>query len=203
MPLKTKEAVCNWVNEKLKQHQIQNKKKFLKYDSCINLWVSNILRPKKVQVPIYTTKWKLKILRSLQKLFYGPEEMKMEHWCSRIDFSKIIWADQWKKYPFTYEIALPKYTTEHKYCWEISLNHAFFQEDLQFGVRPIHVYKYTVDMGKGPLIVNKNNGKIYALGSGVMLIDCIKDFEHFIMQQHSDLQWDCYEVKSSNFPFYS
>lgn len=195
MKFSTKQEVCDWVNQKLTQQRklADDTHKLSPITDFVDWFGLNFLRPKQVKVPIYTSPWKLKLLKRLRNLFYYQEQLQYGN--VEIDFSRLVWPDQWKIYPFEDTIALPKFTKKHQSCWEIMLEHEFYKEDLQFGVRPSSVHRYTIDFGTGPLLIDNNNGDIYKLGSGFMFSDYINSFEHYLQGTNPhNTQWELYKM---------
>lgn len=118
--------------------------------------------------------------------------MNQEGWYSTIDFSRLIWADGWKTYPFAHKMALPKFVKEYNDFWTVSLDYEFFQENLEFGVRPIRIYKYTVDLGGAQLVLaHKSSNKLYLIGgSSLIFIDFIQDFKLYLQGEQSSIHWE-------------
>lgn len=186
MKFNSKQEVCNWVNQKIAEKRVPRmslRDSFRKLDFT-DWFVEELLRPREVKVPIYTSKWKIKAIKKLQARFHSQEELEHPNWTSSRDYSRVIWADAWKTYPFEDTMAIPKYTTKHSTFWEIALVHEFCKEDLQFGVRPIFIYRRMMNLGRGPLLVDDSNGDIYSSDS-FQVEDAIKDFENYLVDPNS------------------
>lgn len=179
MNLYSKQAVCDWVNHKMEEAHSPRVSLIESFQQLAftDWFVEELLRPQKIHIPIYTSEWKINVLRKLQDYLYSKEELAVQQWQPKRDLSKIIRPDAWKTYLFETPIAIPEYTIEHSNYWEVKLVHDFMQEDIQFGVRPMSVFRYTIDLGKGSILVDKKRGLLYQLGSFV-LEDYIADFEN-------------------------
>lgn len=196
MQLTTKEAVCDYVNSKVTFDQHHPREDLWRIP-FLGRFFPSFFAIREVHVPIYTKAWKIKAIRALQKKVhawhprYALEEMDMENWACRLDFSKHIWPDQWKTYSIKKPIAIAKYTTEHEHCWTIYPMQEFYQEDLSYGIRPIAIYEQLVAIGGAYVwVVKKQSHSIYAAwGSDAFFLDVPQDFKLFLEQQPCSINW--------------
>lgn len=175
--MNSKESICSWFNNRIKELTPDSSKKY-----------------KEVQVPIFYSGIKKKVLRFIQ--FFIPNK-KIVWWgtkkVSLVDLSKIIPPDEWKIYKVNRNnmIALPELTIEYDYLWEIDLVYEFFREDLQYGIRPLSTYDDIKSVGGGPVLIDKENNNIYNIGSGIWHnYNYIEDFALFKQKKHTKLDWD-------------
>jgi len=182
--IKTKEEACHYINEKYKKviegYQKQGHYKSKKIGD--------------VKVPVYYSSWKKYLLVILQFLLkkraFG--QIKEIPKVSSIDFSKFVLPDLWVEYEVNdiSKFAFPKYMKEHDLCWEVYINHEFMKEDLQYGVRPISIYFKIAEGGGGPVLLDKENGAIYLVGSGVWAhCNHIEDFSLYKKGKASKFDW--------------
>lgn len=182
--IKTKVEACYYINEKYKNitenHEKKRYHKLKKIDE--------------VKVPVYHSTWKKYLLNIFQFLFKKQAfgQLKETPKVSMIDFSKFVLPDSWVEYEVNNisKYAFPKYMKEHDLCWEVDITHEFMKEDLQYGVRPISIYFKITEMGGGPVLLDKENGEIYLVGSGVWAnCDHIEDFSLYKNGKVSKFDW--------------
>jgi len=183
----SKEEACQIINSKIEDEWNNTRYPFLR------------VTPQKVQVPIYQKKYKLfllRILKTVLKRIAFPKDLTTNE-ISIFDFSKIIRPDSWKEYTMSSKdkLAFPKFMTNHKYCFEVNLRYSFYLEDLSFGLRPTLLPYNTMDIGGGPLLIDKNSQKVYCIGSGIWIgNDYIKEYELYKESKASILDWDMLET---------
>lgn len=177
----------------------------MKYDSKIGVckYVNEIFKTKRsnfavdyaVNVPIYKSKFKLLVL-NLLSLFVDVQKIESPMGSRKIsffDFSRLIRPDKWMKYEMSkgYKLALPKFTIEHQYSWEIQLVYEFYKEDLRYGVKPIDIYQHIGEYGGGPILVDKADSTIYYIHSRIWVnYDYVKDFELYKEGKATELIWN-------------
>jgi hypothetical protein len=112
---------------------------------------------------------------------------------SNIDFSRYISPDDWKTCIVSSpnRISIPELTTEYEYCWESNIVHAFIAENLQYGVRPMAIYDIIQEGGGGPVLLDKENGYIYQIGSGIWVnYNYIEEFSLYKQNKLTQIDWE-------------
>ncbi len=183
----TKKEICNKINSsylKLDERKYEGK-----FDEI------------EIKIPVYKSSLKKRLISILafflKDVYYSKVESKK---ISRIDFSEYIKPDDWIVYKENKNgiplMAIPKYVSNHKNCWKISLTAEFYKEDLRYGVKPKTIFKHLPVIGLGPIIWGKKSNKKYQLGSGHWAYhDVIEEYDKFVNNGKSEFEWKQLEIE--------
>lgn len=154
-----------------------------------------------IKIPIYKSRLKRGLISILalvlRNVYYSKEGSKK---ISRIDFSEFIKPDDWIIYKENKNdiplMAIPKYVSDYKNCWEINLTAEFYKEDLRYGVNPKKIFKFLPLIGLGSIIWGKKSNKIYQLGSVHWVYhDVIAEYDKFVTNKRSIIEWEQLEIE--------
>ena len=71
----------------------------------------------------------------------------------------------------------------------------FYKEDLRYGFKPITLFSKWIKLGGGPIILGKQSGKFYQLGSGHLEgFNVIEEYDGFIKNKKSGFDWRPLEI---------
>lgn len=154
-----------------------------------------------IKIPVYKSNFKKGLISILaiflKNVYLSKVESKK---ISRIDFSEYIKPDDWIIYKENIKdiplMAIPKYVSSHKNCWEISLTAEFYKEDLKYGVKPKTIFNHLPIIGLGPIIWGKETNKKYQLGSAHWFYnDVVEEYDKFINNEKSEFDWQQLEIE--------